>query len=162
MADDMNGEDFSADDEDHLWAAYADTVVRFYFDGSIVEVAAAPWGKRGKWLFETERVHIITAYNPRSRLLSEKENEARHKALGEQLNKLDVRALSAIGTGITDPPWQEESYCAIGLDNQTAFDVAAEWEQNALFTWSRKEWEITGVLLPTWQLFGWQSAVWSS
>jgi hypothetical protein len=75
---------------------------------------------------------IVTAYNPRSVVLSDAENQARHQALMEVLRQrgLDFE----IGEG-RDPGghWKAEIECvAYGISLEAGLELARSFDQNAI------------------------------
>jgi hypothetical protein len=75
---------------------------------------------------------VVTAYNPRSVVLSEAENAARHARLTELL---ESRGLDyALGEG-RDPTghWQAELECVVfGISLETGLEIARAFDQNAI------------------------------
>lgn len=75
---------------------------------------------------------FVTAYNPFSELLTEKENQIRQKNLVEQLKKNNFRFLNGYGKG-ADENWQAEPSVlvfAIALDE--AISISRKFGQNAI------------------------------
>ena len=75
---------------------------------------------------------VVTAYNPRSVVLSEVENRARH---AELTALLDARGCDyALGEG-RDPTghWKAELECVVfGIPLETGLELARRFEQNAI------------------------------
>lgn len=75
---------------------------------------------------------VITAYNPRSVVLSDSENRARHGALTALL---DARAVDyALGEG-RDPTgaWKAELECVVfDIPRETGLEIARRFAQNAI------------------------------
>jgi hypothetical protein len=75
---------------------------------------------------------VVTAYNPRSIVLAETENRARHAQLTELL---DARGYDyALGEG-RDPTgqWKAELECvAFGIPLEAGLEIARRFEQNAI------------------------------
>jgi hypothetical protein len=75
---------------------------------------------------------VVTAYNPRSVVLSDAENRARHAALTALL---DARGHDyALGEG-RDPTgaWKAELECVVfGIPVQAGLEIARRFEQNAI------------------------------
>ncbi|MCK7459996.1 DUF3293 domain-containing protein [Idiomarina aminovorans] len=76
---------------------------------------------------------FITACNPQSELLTRKENKSRNAQLATRLEQLD-RIYCFLGEGQDRAKqWPaEQSYMVFGLKQQTAIDLAREYQQNAL------------------------------
>jgi len=79
-----------------------------------------------------ETAVVVTAYNPRSVVLSDAENQARHADLTA---RLDARGCDyALGEG-RDPTghWQAELECVVfGISEQAGLDLARAFDQNAI------------------------------
>jgi hypothetical protein len=75
---------------------------------------------------------VVTAYNPRSVVLSDAENRARHKQLTETL---DTRGYDyALGEG-RDPTghWKAELECVVfGIPLEVGLEIARRFDQNAI------------------------------
>ena len=75
---------------------------------------------------------VVTAYNPRSIVLAEAENRARHAQLTELLNTGGYDY--ALGEG-RDPTgqWKAELECVVfGISAETGLEIARRFEQNAI------------------------------
>lgn len=80
---------------------------------------------------QVRRIAIVTACNPRSRLLSEQENAARNAAMAAELRAADLHFVAANGRGHKGD-WPEEPGFAIfdiGLAKLDA--LGRRWGQNA-------------------------------
>lgn len=76
---------------------------------------------------------FITACNPQSQLLTDDENKGRNKQLATHLEKVSqVYCFSGAGQD-RDQQWPPEaSFMILGLSQETAIDLAREYQQNAL------------------------------
>lgn len=75
---------------------------------------------------------IVTAWNPRSRVLSNVENAERHERLRRRLAELDLPHWSTLGVG-EDPGWIPESgFLVAGIAPERALELGAEFEQSAI------------------------------
>jgi hypothetical protein len=75
---------------------------------------------------------IVTAYNPRSAVLSDAENQARHRALTDLLRERGL--VFQLGEG-RDPDghWKAELECVVyGLSLEAGLAIARAFEQNAI------------------------------
>jgi len=75
---------------------------------------------------------IVTAFNPRSVVLSEAENTARHARLTGMLESRDLGY--ALGEG-RDPTghWKAELECVVfGISLETGLEIARRFDQNAI------------------------------
>jgi transcriptional regulator with XRE-family HTH domain len=82
-----------------------------------------------------ERIHVITAANPRSRLLRASENQERNRLLAHDLDAAGLTYRPAIGRS-PDTSWSEASFAVIGADPDTLIDLARRYEQHAIFEWT--------------------------
>ncbi|MFK5913814.1 MAG: DUF3293 domain-containing protein [Woeseiaceae bacterium] len=77
---------------------------------------------------------LLTAWNPRSQLLSSKENAKRNGLLHFYLKQQGYTVFKALGQGSDDNWPAEESYFIIGITKEEAEQLAVEYQQNA-FVW---------------------------
>ena len=82
-----------------------------------------------------ERMHVITAANPRSRLLRASENQERNRLLAQDLDAAGLTYRPAIGRS-PDTSWSEASFAVIDADPDTLIDLARRYEQHAIFEWT--------------------------
>jgi len=81
--------------------------------------------------FAVDSAAFITAWNPGSNVLSEDENDARQ---AELLGEIEARRLNyLVGYG-ERKDWLEYSYLVLGINRESARDLAEQFEQNA-FVW---------------------------
>lgn len=81
--------------------------------------------------FAVDSAAFITAWNPRSNVLSEDENDARQ---AELLGEIEARRLNyLVGYG-ERKDWLEFSYLVLGINRDSARELAEQFEQNA-FVW---------------------------
>jgi transcriptional regulator with XRE-family HTH domain len=83
-----------------------------------------------------DHIHIITAFNPRSRLLRRSENEERNRLLRADLDRAGLRCVEAVGRS-PDSSWSEESFAVMDADPEQILDLARRYQQNAVFAWHR-------------------------
>ncbi|MCP1340407.1 DUF3293 domain-containing protein [Idiomarina sp. M1R2S28] len=76
---------------------------------------------------------FITACNPQSQLLANTENKSRNRQLATRLEQM-TEFYCFSGEGLDrDKQWPPEaSFMVLGLSQQTAIDLAREYQQNAL------------------------------
>jgi sugar fermentation stimulation protein A len=77
-------------------------------------------------------VHIITACNPRSRLLSDEENAARNRRLEQQLRATGLEVIGADGSA-PDGSWREPGFGIVDADPAEVLALARRFEQLAVF-----------------------------
>lgn len=82
-----------------------------------------------------ERIHVITASNPRSRLLRASENQERNRLLAQDLDAAGLAYRPAVGRS-PDTSWSEASFAVIDADPATLIDLARRYEQHAIFEWT--------------------------
>ena len=145
---------------DDPWAAYARTVVQIARLGEPdLIVRGAPSGAHGEWPWGTpEPVHILTAWDPGTELLGEQENREREAALEAELQQLGPAAWwPAVGV---DPVsgHREEGVAVRGLVEHVVQQVGARYDQDAIFSWTPREWVIVACLGGRRAAFGWSTA----
>ncbi len=81
--------------------------------------------------YQTNSATFLTAYNPYSKPLSQVENEKRQETLVSILKEKGYTLLKGFGQSRTGN-WQlEPSVMIIGINFQTALELARQFEQNA-------------------------------
>lgn len=81
--------------------------------------------------FAVDSAAFITAWNPGSRILSEDENDARQAAL---LGEIEAKRLNYLVGHGERKDWLEYSYLVLGINRESARELAEQFEQNA-FVW---------------------------
>jgi len=81
---------------------------------------------------ETRQLHVITACNPRSRLLGEAENADRNRRLRAELEARGLRCITADGSA-PDGSWQEPGFGIIDADLSEVLALARRFDQLAVF-----------------------------
>ena len=122
-----------------LQAAYAGSVVTLApleGPGSSVTIhprtdGRAP-GRLPPQLPARHHLHVLTACNPRSRLLSVAENQRRTAELAAELQAQGVPLLRADG-GAPDGSWQEPGFAVIDRDVAPTLALARRFDQLAIF-----------------------------
>ena len=121
-----------------LAAAYAGSLVVLRTpDAGPVTIAPVPEGDGPGHLTEllpaaATRLIVLTACNPRSRLLSERENAARNRRLLTELEARDLAWIVADGRA-PDGSWQEPGYGVVDGDVAELLALARRFEQLAVF-----------------------------
>ena len=107
-----------------IWDTYLNSYI---IDDDIVW--AGP--NAGTLPFETP-IHVITACNPLSKKLSDKENQQRNQLLLDQLRTLNLKIKPVIGCS-PGKNWQEPSFAVFGLSRREACKIANEFNQRGIF-----------------------------
>ncbi|MEZ5312391.1 MAG: DUF3293 domain-containing protein [Thermoanaerobaculia bacterium] len=86
-----------------------------------------------RWLRENgfETAAYVTAANPRSTRLGDRENEARHERLLEMVTAQTIRFLPAESRD-REGGWRETGLLLLGIDEGAALDLASELGQAAI------------------------------
>lgn len=84
---------------------------------------------------DTRHVHLITAHNPRSRLLRHSENQERNRLLHDDLTRAGLHVVAATNRS-AHSSWREDSYAVLDADTDTILDLARRYEQNAILHWT--------------------------
>jgi transcriptional regulator with XRE-family HTH domain len=115
---------------------YADTVIEIHWpDRPHLLVEPRPQGvTEGEFPEGIDHLHVITAFNPRSRLLRRGENEERNRLLAADLERAGLRYEPAVGRS-PDDSWSENSFAVIDGDREQLLDLARRYDQNAIFEW---------------------------
>ncbi len=120
----------------HLRAAYASSVVELSWPGGWTVLrpgeplggAALPaWSGR-----PAAPVHVVTAWNPRSRVLSDVENARRDVLLRDLLRACGIRFVDALGRS-EDGAWREPSVALLRTTLHAARSIARRFDQHAIF-----------------------------
>jgi hypothetical protein len=125
-------------DRSERFGAYAESEIRIEHpiagslhvrplrDGTTVGAFPEPTGST---------IYVITAHNP-GRHWSDAENAARHRQLQRRLAELrGVQLWPAVG-GDVEWTHTEESIAVVGLTDEQAIALGADFEQEAVFAWT--------------------------
>lgn len=123
------------DDHESLADLYLATVVRAKVDGvwTPAQHAAAKLGT----------VHVLTAWNPGRDRPSRAANDAANEALRQLLESEGCQPLPALGSDPTSDH-AEESWCVVGLSDERARAIGAQFGQWAVFRISSTEQTVLG------------------
>jgi hypothetical protein len=116
---------------------YAETVIEIRWpDRPHQVVEPRPEGvTEGEFPEGVDHVHVITAFNPRSRLLRRGENEERNRLLAADLERAGLRYVPAVGRS-PDDSWSEDSFAVVDAEPEQILDLARRYDQNAVFQWT--------------------------
>jgi hypothetical protein len=114
--------------------------VKIGVDDATVVVREAPAGTAsGEFPFPgVERVHVLTAFNPRSRRLRPHENANRQRALAGRVATTGLPSWPAVGGGRQT----QTSIAVAGLTRARARALGAEFEQDAVLEWTPTAWSV--------------------
>lgn len=84
--------------------------------------------------------HVITAWNPKSRMYRIEENMTANEILKELLIEMKKTFFLCVGSS-PDSLWREEGFAVEGLNDLEAIEIGRRFDQNAIFkcTMGRKE-----------------------
>jgi hypothetical protein len=124
-------------DAEGLEAAYLGSVIEVVWDdGARTRLEARPPGDcEGTFPAGVERLHVITAWNPRSRRASPAENVERDRQLRSALRRVGWRHLDALGRS-PDGSWCEDSHAVVDADPRAVLELARRFDQHAVYEWT--------------------------
>lgn len=86
-----------------------------------------------------EQWAFLTAYNPRSQMLEPSHNQQRQRRLLTELEGTGLGVVPGEGAGL-EPGWEPEpSVLVLGLDQDSAVEIARRYEQHAIVVGKRGE-----------------------
>jgi hypothetical protein len=137
-------------DRSELEAVYLDSVLELSWeDGSRTRVEARPVGTTaGRFPAGVERIHVITAWNPRSRPTSARANAERSRQLRGEVERAGWRHLDAVGRS-RDGTWSEDSFAVIDGDAEAVVDLARRFAQHAVYRWTAAQLAVVWTDDPT-------------
>ena len=92
---------------------------------------------------------IVSARNPMSEMIPERENLVRDGLLDELLRAAGIPATAAAGQSV-DGSWREPGRALVNINRATALDVARRFEQRAIVWGTRKGIGILDCLSERW------------
>lgn len=124
-------------DRDEVWKSFANTIVE---SPSVVFA-----GPNAGPLPLAPPVHVITAQNPHERILTNEENQRRHRLLGDYLRAHStIEPIEVVGRS-SDGPWAEDSWAVSGLTREEAVRIGGYFQQRAIFEITDAELRVIGV-----------------
>jgi hypothetical protein len=137
----VEGDTEVADDEPDLASleqVYAATVIEIHWpDRPHQVVEPRPEGvTEGEFPADVDHIHVITAFNPRSRLLRRSENEERNRLLQADLDRAGLRYVEAVGRS-PDSSWSEDSFAVMDAASNEILELTRRYQQHATFEWAR-------------------------
>ena len=123
--------------DSHLLAAYENTSYNVFDPPISIKI-----GHRNPELdsflekMNHEEWAFITAHNPFSEVVSDRENEERHHQLKKQIEEYAFFEGEGVGT---DPSWKpERSFLILGITQKDAVKLGKQLKQNAIVVGKRK------------------------
>ncbi len=145
--------------EDDPWASYVRIAVEIRrAPREFLVVRAAPAGNEAPWPWPgTEPVHVMTAWDPGDERPGVETNRRRQAALEEELRTLGAAPVSTWPASGIDPAtrYRDEGVAVSGMSEATARAVAARYRQEAIFSWSPREWAVVACTGGRRVAFGW-------
>ena len=89
-------------------------------------------------------IYVISAYNPLEEVLSTKENERRHLALGAILKSRKLKFEEVFGSS-PNGKWSERSFAIEGMGKEDACELAEKFGQRAVFELTQDEIKVISV-----------------
>ena len=118
-----------------LWSAYESTVFCATLDGTEIRIRPGEMHAPLDHALEARSVTTwayVTAWNPGSRELSSRENDARHERLKEDIVRLGFEAFEGEGQ-LTHAAWvPERSLLVLGVPASEAVAIGRRYGQNAI------------------------------
>ncbi len=104
---------------------------------------------KGEWMFahhaaaQLGTVHVLTAWNPGRDRPSRAANDAANEALRQLLESEGCQPVPALGSDPTSD-YAEESWCVVGLSDERARAIGAQFGQWAVFRITPTEQSVLG------------------
>lgn len=115
--------------------AYVTTIIEVDWHGETIMISPSDPTSGDRLPDGVDHIHIITAANPRSRLLSPAENDERNRLLSLDIEERGWTVWPSVGRA-PDGTWEEASYAVIDVDSDAVRRLARRYEQNAVYDWS--------------------------
>jgi hypothetical protein len=127
--------------EESLRESYKNTVLTIQLaDGGTYRTSMASHSQ-SDWPFDSETIHVVTAWNPRSQLLDSSENQLRNQELLQILTNLETSYQPCRGLA-SDGSWHEDGFAILGISNEVAIELGVMFEQNAIFKLTQSDFSI--------------------
>lgn len=123
------------------WPLYEQAVIRLTVDGVPMLLAPEPAGAIVGTFPYTGPVHVITAWNPQGRTLSEQENHGRHTALLAE-PALAGTAVHDCAGGDLSGEHQEPSLLIESLTTDEGLSLGRRFGQDAIFRWTETTFDL--------------------
>ena len=118
-----------------LQQAYLETIYRVAGEEQAIDIRIDQSNVALDALLQENEVRqwaFVTASNPRSRALSERDNARRNAEMKSSLKRAGWRTVDGVGLPLR-PGWKpERSVLILGIDRDAAIALARRWEQNAI------------------------------
>ena len=123
--------------KEDLFKLYEQTIIEIFLDDGTVYKSSPHAPSKEDWPFTCEHIYVITAWNPKSELLGDTENQSRNYELSSELSLLNLKVLPARGTS-PDGLWFEESFAVINAQLEYLLSIGTQFEQNAIFEFTKE------------------------
>ena len=146
--------------EDDPWASYVRIAVEIRrAPRELLVVRAAPAGEAASWPWSGEGpLHVMTAWDPADERPGMEVNRRRQAALDLELRTLAATTpVSTWAASGFDPAtgYRDEGVAVSGMSEAAARALAARYRQEAIFSWSPREWAIVACTGGRRVAFGW-------
>jgi Protein of unknown function (DUF3293) len=123
--------------------SYQRTVVEIRLPGGGgLSVRSAEDADENEWPWPTAQpVHVLTAWDPGPERPGRTVNRARQVALEDDLRRLDLPFLSAVGVDPVTGRW-EEGVAVRAVPEPEVLALADRYGQDAVFAWTPTEWAV--------------------
>jgi hypothetical protein len=142
----------------HVWDAYVGAVIRVEAPGGVFWVRPAPAGRStGEYPDPAGRtIYVMTAHNPGGRIAPAADNVAAEARLAAELGRRGLVWWPADGG---DPSWThvEPGAAVVGLSEDEALALGAQFEQDAIFVLTPVSRQVLGCADRRIAATGWSS-----
>lgn len=118
-----------------LRQAYLETIYRVASEPQPIDICIGEMNASLDELLQANKVRqwaFVTASNPCSRALSDRDNARRNSELRSSLEEAGWRVVDGVGLPLRTGWKPEHSVLILGIDRDAAMALARRWEQNAI------------------------------
>ena len=146
--------------DDDPWVSYVRIAVEIRrTPRDLIVVRAAPAGEAASWPWSgAGAVHVMTAWDPPDERPGIEVNRRRQAALELELRTLEAATpVSTWAASGFDPAtgYRDEGVAVSGMSEAAARALAARYRQEAIFSWTPREWAIVACTGGRRVTFGW-------